>query len=170
MECGSISLASSSSSSNYHHIHNFSDDLLVQIFFFLSGTDLFQIERVNVLWNQALRQKDHIIWKNLTKLVWETIAFNRPNEINVLTKVGQLSLSLLKKSLVGIDLSFCVEKKDYQRVLLAKLLFYPVMLRELKGSDPRFAGKYLSMRYPDWSLNIPPFKASYFFARREIIR
>lgn len=159
-----------SSSQQYQRIQSFSDDLLFLIFAFLPAPDLLHAGRVNTLWHSIIEQKDELLYKHLTTLLWEGLSFNQAKEVNVLRKVEQLTLTALKRSLVGIDLSRCIEKKDFQRTLLAKLLFCNVMGRELKGEDARFKGKYLSMYYPDWSLEIPSYKASYYYTKNEITR
>eukprot|EP01040_Poterioochromonas_malhamensis_P014694 gene14694-16312_t len=159
-----------SSSQQYQRIQSFSDDLLFLIFAFFPAPDLLQVGRVNTLWHSIIEQKDELLYKHLTTLLWEGLSFNQAKEVNVLRKVEQLTLTALKRSLVGIDLSRCIEKKDFQRTLLAKLLFCNVMGRELKGEDARFKGKYLSMYYPDWSLEIPSYKASYYYTKNEITR
>jgi hypothetical protein len=85
-------------------------------------------------------------------------------------RIKELPLSKLKKSLRAIDLTRCVEKVDFQNMLLAKLLFARVMERELHGDDPRFRGKYMTMYYPEWSLRIGTMKASYLHAELQYLR
>jgi hypothetical protein len=161
-------------------INIFSDDLLLLIFIYLSADDLFQVDRINVLWHQILRNNDQMLFYPLINLVYNDsstpvsrlslVQYNKPKEYNIFTRIQQLSLSQIKKSLVGIDLSRCIEKRDYQRMLFSKLLFHGMMEHMLASDDPRFRGKYLSQYYPDWSLVIPVYKGSYLFHRNDITR
>ena len=157
-------------SSKSKYLASFSDDLLLLIFWYLNAKEIYRIEKVCSNWRKISRNHDTEIWKLLTEVEWKRIEFNIPQDVNVLRKIEKMSLSSLKKSLVGIDLSRCLEKKDFQRMVLAKVLFSSVMKKELGGDDPRFKGKYLSMFYPEWSLSISPFKASYIFTKHEVKR
>jgi hypothetical protein len=151
-------------------LSNLSDDLILQILLYLQAVELLQSEAVCATWRRVSRSYDSEVWKLFTEPEWRKVQINIPKEHKILTKNQMRSVNVLKKALVGIDLHRCVEKKDYQSMLLAKFLFLPIMERELAGDDLRFKGKYLSMYYPEWALTISPFKASYLYARKEINR
>jgi len=143
------------------------EDLLLIIFTYFDASTLFATNEVCTLWRKLSREQDGIIWKHVTKAEIERSSFNRPSEYNIRTRIENVKTAKLLRTLVGMDLSNYIEKHDFQQLLLAKLLFTKVMAKELKGSDKRFAGKYLSIHYPDWALRIPTWKASYLFTRLE---
>eukprot|EP01031_Cornospumella_fuschlensis_P027098 gene27098-32741_t len=121
---------------------------------------------------RIVKEYSDSIWLPAIHKTWNQLQWNAiPRDIyNLFERIKQLPISKLKKALVGIDLQRCVEKVDYQRMLLAHLVFNKHMKKELAGTDVRFAGKYLTRNYPEWSLRITSFKASYVFAVQEIQR
>lgn len=151
-------------------LNRFPEELLLLIFQYFDERDLLAAEDVCKYWRQIIYCHDEHFWKPLTKMLWSKIEINRPDELNLLHRVQSLNLTKLKKHLIYIDLTRCVEKRDFQRMLLAKLLFSKKMQKELSGSDARFKGRFLHIYYPDWSLTMGVFKASYFFAKREVVR
>jgi hypothetical protein len=90
--------------------------------------------------------------------------------MNVFNRIKKLSTIVLKKNLIFIDINRCVEKEDFQRQLLVKLAFHKIMLKMVVSDDDRFRGKYVRMFYPDWSLNIGYYKASYCIYKNEVKR
>ena len=136
------------------------EDILGSIFQYLTFPDLLHIEVVCAQWRGLCHALDSELWVPVVAKGWSQ-NINRPSELKLLGRIQSIPLSKLKKSLRGIDLTRCVEKVDYQKMLQAKLLFEKVMEEELKGEDVRFAGKYLSMYYPNWALTIAPMKASF---------
>lgn len=161
---------SSSSSQRRLSLRAVPDEVLKLIFQYCDEDTLLEIEETSMAWKKLCVAWDRDLWEPLTRAVWEPITVNRPSDICLKVRIGHLPTGRLLKSLRQIDLSRCVEKQDFQRMLLAKLLFEGRMQSELKGSDARFAGRYMSMNYPEWSLHIGAYKASYFFALREIHR
>lgn len=156
---------------NVISLSRFPEELLRLIFQYFDETDLLAAEDVCKYWKQLIYSHDEHFWKPLTESLWSSIEVNRPDELSVLQRIQSLNLAKLKKYLIYIDLTRCVEKRDFQRMLLAKLLlFAKKMQKELSGDDSRFKGRFLHIYYPDWSLTMGVFKASYFFAKREVLR
>ena len=83
----------------------------------------------------------------------------------LMDRIKKLSMMELRKALVGVDTSHCVEKPDYQKVLQAFLLFG---IKPMTERDLRVTRKGIT--YPDWALNINEAKATYFHATREAQR
>lgn len=143
------------------------DELLSIIFSYLDPLSLFHIELVCNVWRNVCRRNDALVWTLHVERESKNSPFNTPSELNIKKRIEELKMNRLLKGLVGIDLHRCIEKQDYQKMLVAKILFNNVMTRELKGEDIRFAGKYLSVFYPEWALQMQPWKSSFVFARLE---
>lgn len=139
---------------------------------YLDGLSMLCAENVSASWRLLATAYDQQLWQDGTSSLWGSLTWNRasPAIQNLFERIKMLPIGKLKRSLVGIDLSRCVEKVDFQRMLLTHLVFQKHMRKELAGTDPRYAGKYVTMRYPDWSLRIGPWKASFFFTARELRR
>jgi hypothetical protein len=148
------------------------ESVLVQVFQYLNGKSLLSVETVSCLWCQLCKLHEQQLWKHNLHRLWNMMLWNKLNEDMqyIYERVRTLPISKLKKMLVGIDLSRCVEKADYQRMLIAHLVFGYHMKKELVGSDPRFAGKFVTIYYPEWALRMGLYKASYAFAKREFKR
>lgn len=145
---------------------------LALIMSFLDGKSILSIEVCSPTCSRIAKEYSDGIWLPTVHQTWHKMQWNVISEdlYNLFERIKLLPISKLKKTLVGIDLQRCVEKIDYQRMLLAHLVFNKCMKKELAGTDVRFAGKYLTRNYPEWSLHIPFHKASYVFAVQEIQR
>jgi hypothetical protein len=143
------------------------DELLSIIFSYLDSLSLLRMELVSPLWCSVCRRNDELIWTHHVQSLTKHSPLNTPSELNIKKRIEQLKMNRLLKGLVGIDLHRCIEKQDYQSMLLAKLLFKNIMTKELKGEDSRFAGKYVSVYYPEWALQMQPWKSSFLFVRSE---
>lgn len=146
------------------------EEILRNIFQYCDPSSLLAIEETCTEWRSTCKKYDRDIWISHIEALWDRFTMNRPDNSSVLQRIAKLTTGKMIKMLRHIDLSRCVEKKDYQRMLFAKLVFERKMIKELGRSDPRFKGRYLSMYYPDWSLVIPEFKASYFYTRCDVER
>ncbi len=160
----SCAIPSSSSSCRTTNISSTPEDALLNIFQFCDPRTLLIIEIVSLHWRELCHSYDRELWSRHCIAAWGK-NLNKPSSVNVKDRIKELPLSKLKKSLRAIDLTRCVEKTDFQNMLLAKLIFGRVMERELHGDDVRFRGKYMTMYYPEWSLHMGIMKASYIHAR-----
>lgn len=152
-------------------MRNIPEELLELIFEYCEDPcSILAIEKTCKEWRGICYKFDRSIWEDRIKELWEKFEMNRPNDLSVLQRIAKLSTGKMIKMLRHIDLGRCIEKTDYQRMLFAKIVFEECLKRELGGEDPRFKGRYLSMYYPDWSLIVAPFKASYFYTVKEIQR
>jgi hypothetical protein len=71
----------------------------------------------------------------------------------------------IKKQLTRVDTTRCLEKAEYQRVLMAHLIF------TLRGVHPP-EGYFSRYRvfYPQWSLSMDEYKATYCHAKKGNIK
>jgi hypothetical protein len=145
-------------------------EIVKLIFAYLDPDSLLMVETVNWDCKRTVQKYDDDLWGELVRALWRNVVFNRPNEVNVLQRIKTLPLTILKHNLIHIDLKRCIEKQDYQRMLLAKLVFHEKMQKEVSGENPFYKGKYCSQFYPSWSLTIPIYKASYTFTAKELRR
>ena len=84
------------------------------------------------------------------------------SHVNTLSsRIKALPISALVRLLHRVDTSFCREKHEYQALVRSFITFG---LRR----DHTPAG--MKIRYPPWSLTLDERKATYFHARREILR
>lgn len=146
------------------------EDVLIQIFYFCDPATLLAVDETCKEWHSICTNHDKEFWSHHIDRLWKNFTINRPTEVSVFQRISNLTTVKMVKMLRYTDLSRCVEKVDYQRMLLAKLLFEKRMGKELVGTDSRFEGRFLSMYYPDWALTMPVFKASFYHARRDVIR
>lgn len=95
---------------------------------------------------------------------------NRAKEINLFDRVKKIPLKELKKALLGspeskdinlkkTDTTRCIEKEDWQRMLVASLIFNPRTSSRLSTNR----GSYL----PNWTLAMGDYKSSFFHNIRE---
>ena len=145
------------------------EEVLVIIWSYCDAPEIFSSELVCTSWRASIRSHHVEVWFKLVQRLWDSIP-NRPFEYDLTKRIQNLRLQALKKAIRGIDLTRCIEKSDFQQMLIAKLLFNKIMQRELAGEDPRFKGRYLTQYYPEWALKLAPTKASYVFAKREVER
>lgn len=111
-------------------IHQIPVNILAHIFHYLDGLSMMQVEQVSASWRRVCVAYDQLLWKSLTESLWlSRLEWNRPHADNqhLLDRIRRLSLSALKKGLVGVDVSRCIEKLDFQLALQAHLLFYPLL-------------------------------------------
>lgn len=74
-------------------------------------------------------------------------------------------MSFLKRALIKVDTSACLEKIDYQRALESRMVF-----RFLRSIDIPKGGQRSRLQFPEWHRQLGEYKASYYFALREARR
>jgi hypothetical protein len=136
-------------------------ELLTNIFEFLLPLELLNVAECSKLWFIAV-SKDKQLWEPHAKNIWNRFEFNKPDleNIDLLKRIKKIPLVTLKRFLMRIDLSRCIEKLDFQRMMLSKLLFQKKSL----------SNRSLRVYYPEWALKIGVFKASYFYSVKEVKR
>jgi len=136
-----------------------SEDLLSQIFAFFTPAELLLVSLVNRRWRRMETNNDGVEWNvHLTKF-WSSFNQNVPTSYLLLDRISNLSLTLIKRALFRVDTSRCVEKREYQRMLIARLLF--------NDRGTKRGGRVF---YPEWALRIGQHKASLFQAMKDMKR
>ncbi len=130
------------------------EDTLLSVFEFFDPQDVLSASECSRLW-QSITMKDKQLWEHHCKNVWSNVTVNCPNlsDICILSRIKQISLLQIKRALNRVDITRCIEKIDFQKMLLAKLLFGD---RSAEGSTA------LRIYYPEWALKIGVYKATYF--------
>jgi len=81
------------------------------------------------------------------------------------SRVNEISMSNLRKALIAVDVSRCVEKADWRAMLVAKIIFGDKPKQFAIGDD-----KLKKLYYPDWLLKLKDGKATYLHALKEAAR
>jgi hypothetical protein len=147
------------------------DDTTSKVFSFLHPSDLLMVELVSKHWKSVLAT-DADIYQYHSRAIWSKLIYNVPAEVDLFERVKQLSTKELKKLLVAVDISGCIEKSDYQRLALIHLLYLPCY-RPDSGIDYQICHKSVSSDkycYAPWATKISNAKASYYYAKREAKR
>jgi len=136
----------------------FHDDVIIIIFSFLHPKDLLSIESCCQRFKD-ISSSNNIIWIPHLERIWSRAIFNKPTTSFLLSeRIQSLSITSLKSTLKDVNTSSCIEKKDYQRAVFARLFFrnrnYPLCY-------PR------KLDLPTWSFTMNDYKASYYFSRQE---
>lgn len=135
------------------------EDSLTGAFTYFSPTELLSGSMCCRLWRN-ISMKDKQLWESLCVRLWETVIVNHPDieNIDLLSRIKNMSLIQIKRSLLRVDVTRCIEKNDFQRMMLAKLLF-----KDKSAKD----STALRIYYPEWALKIGVFKATYFHNARD---
>ena len=136
-----------------------SDDLLSHIFAFFTPAELLLVSLVNRRWRSIETNNEGIEWNVHLVKFWSSFSQNVPTSLLILDRINNLSLTLVKRALFRVDTTRCVEKREYQRMLIARLLFY--------DRGPKRGGRIF---YPEWALRIGQYKASLFHAMKDMKR
>ena len=135
------------------------DNILYKIFEYLTPESLVAIEKVgNKNW-LYICQNHNDLWRPHLDNIWSNIAINRPKNYLLSDRIKLLSIAQLKSALKNIVITECIEKSDYQKLLIAALF--------LRGRNYPIGFPYKT-RLPSWSLNMSLYKSSYYFARKEV--
>ena len=149
-----------SSTVNKKHIEHIGEDLLSHIFALLTPAELLLVSLVNRRWRRIETNNDGVEWNVHLIKFWSSFSQNVPDSFLLLDRINNnMSLTLIKRALSRIDTTRCVEKIDYQRMLIARLLF--------NEHGPKRDGK---VYYPEWALRIGQHKASFFHAIKDMRR
>jgi len=147
-------------------INDINLDVQYQIIDYLDHRDLLVVSAVYSAWNNIINNNnDNSVWKKFSDGVWEG-KYNRPSSSStLLDRIKVLSMADLKKQLQRVDTSRCLEKKEYQSMFLAHLLF------NLRSVSPP-SGHYTRYRcfYPQWSMKLDEYKATYYHAHKDFRR
>jgi len=81
------------------------------------------------------------------------------------SRVNDISMANLRKALIPVDVSRCVEKADWRAMLVAKIIFGDKPKQVAVGND-----KLKKLYYPDWALKLTDGKATYYHALKEAAR
>lgn len=139
----------------------------VTICSFLGPFDLMSLsETCKSFWLAARVAGD--VYLEFTLALWASRSFNVPHShkptshINTLSsRIKGLPISSLIRLLHRVDTSFCREKHEYQALVRSLLVF---------GLRRDHSPSGLKVRYPAWTHSLDERKATYFHARREILR
>ena len=119
------------------------DEILCQIFLFLSVEDLLTVPQVCRRW-KSTDSADALLWGPHVNNLWRNISVNRPNEIVLRERVKTIPLNSLLRALFRVDISRCVEKPDFHNMLIARLIFGD------RSPDKRMSRFF----YPEWALRL----------------
>ena len=155
--------------SNYENriVFPFEDYLLTQIFKFLSPLELLSATLCSSSWYLA-GSRDKQLWERHTQQLWSRDSnrlMNIPDidNLDIMNRIRKIPLTKLKHALLRVDITRCIEKQDFQKMLMTHLLFKD-------RPDLRNTG-HLRIYYPEWCLNrLGSFKATYFHNRRDLKR
>ena len=145
---------------NEKHIERcLSEDLLSNIFAFLTPVELLLVSLVNRRWRRIETNNDGVEWNVHLIKFWSSFNQNVPTSYLLLDRINNLSLTLVKRALFRVDTSRCVEKREYQRMLIARLLFH--------DRGPKRGRRVF---YPEWALRVGQHKATLFHAMKDMKR
>ena len=140
------------------------DDIIISIIKYLPVPDLLRATEISKQWYSAYLKDSKNIWEMHTNQVWieSKMTENIPHiEMSVLSRIKRLPLSVVRFNLQRVDVTRCIEKIDYQRMLLAYILF---------GGRSAVDSTRLRIYYPPWALQIDEHKATYFQSKRDAKR
>ena len=140
-------------------------DIHYQFIDYLNVDDLLIAAPVYSIWNNIINNSNNnSVWRKFSSVIWND-KYNRPSDSIILDRVKRLSMADIKKQLTRVDTSRCLEKREYQRMMIAHLLF------KLRGVTPP-SGHLTRYRcyYPQWSLTMDDYKATYFHAKTDFKR
>lgn len=150
------------------HLDLIGDEILHNSLTWLSPSELLGVYLLNKRISALIGRHDQDLWTNHVREVWRKTGWthNVPLDVCLLHRVkSQLSMIELKRTLLRVDTSRCLEKQDFQVMTAAFLLF------GLRGvNPPTNVKKSLKTYLPQWALEMGIFKASYFFALKETRR
>lgn len=131
-----------------------SDDVACILFEYLPPLDALHLGECSHQLLRLLSLRDRAIFEPLLRSLYQDKIYNVP-EGSLMQRIKALSISRLKRHLLDVPTSKCIEKIDFQRKLFGKLLFhYPF------GRIPR----------QKWPYHMSDWKASYFHAKRDLRR
>lgn len=136
-----------------------SDDLLYCIFSYFSVENIIQTGTVNKRWQGVLSRDEGALWIFFLDELWKDKSVNVPAVKTILDRIKALPLGLVKRALHRVDISRCIEKPDFQRMLIVRLLF-----------GERGPKKRCFCFFPEWALRMGQYKASYFEAKKDMRR
>jgi hypothetical protein len=120
------------------------DDILCQIFLYLSIEEILIAPLVCRRWKKNVDKKDEVLWNPYVLSLWENKVINQPSELVLRRRVQSLPLNLLKRALSRVDVSRCLEKPDFQNMLIARLIF----------GDRSPIKRQSRLFYPEWALHL----------------
>mmetsp|Transcript_25570 Transcript_25570/g.24449 ORF Transcript_25570/g.24449 Transcript_25570/m.24449 type:complete len:270 (-) Transcript_25570:113-922(-) len=127
------------------------DDLFCQIYMYASIDMLLIAPQINRKWKKNTDNKDAFLWEPSVSAFWVSKTYNQPSEKVLKERVKSLPLRSLKLALNRVDISRCVEKPDFQNMVIARLIF----------GDRSPIKRQALLYYPEWALHIGDYKASY---------
>ena len=140
------------------------DDIIISIIKYLPVPDLLRATEISKQWYSAYLKDSKSIWEMHTNQVWieSKMTENIPHiEMSLLSRIKRLPLFVIRFNLQRVDVTRCIEKIDYQRMLLAYILF---------GGRSAVDSTRLRIYYPPWALQIDEHKATYFQSKRDAKR
>ena len=130
------------------------DDIASIIFELLPTVDVLHLSECNQQLHRLLQLRDEAIFEPRFRELFSKKIFNVP-EGSLMHRIKSLSISCLKKHLLDVPTSKCIEKIDFQRKLFGKVLFqYP----------------YTRIPQQRWPYYMSDWKASYSHAKRNLRR
>lgn len=140
------------------------EDLLCLVLEYVHPTDLMEAESVSTLWWTCTR-RDQQLWERHCVGIWNDaeLTMNVPDleDINIMNRIRKIPLIQLKRALIRVDLTRCVEKIDFQRTFLAKILF---------GHRSAANSTALRAYYPEWAFKMGLYKCTYLYGVKERCR
>ena len=147
-------------------INDINIDIHYHIIDYLDYDNLLVVSAVYSSWNDIInRNTGNSVWRKFSDKVYDG-KYNRPlPSLSLLDRIKSLSMADLKKQLRRVDTSQCLEKKEYQHMMMAHVLF------TLRGTTPP-NGHFTRSRcyYPQWSIRMDEFKATYYHAHKDFRR
>lgn len=137
------------------------DDIIINIITYLPVQDLLRAIEISKQWFSAYLKDSKRIWEMHSNQLWleSKMIVNIPHyDTTLLSRIKKVPLSVMKFNLQRVDISRCIEKIDYQKMLLAYILF---------GGRYAIDSTKLRIYYPQWALEIEDHKATYFFSKRD---
>lgn len=128
------------------------EDLKIKIILLLDAKELLRISESTREWNR-LTHMDDIVWMPLALSVWKKISFNSTSR-SLLTRIKDLGIADLKKSLSRVDCLDCTEKSEFQRRCLAYMTFLDKLRKTAQSSY--YTSRYITL--PEWAMRIGEWK------------
>ena len=135
------------------------EDCWIKALGFLDARELVVAEECCSSWKNFISRGN--LWRYLLEKHLLSIHVNVPSSGLLMERVKVLSMSTLRKALSRVSTRGCIEKGDFERILVARLF--------LRGRNYPEQIPYKTT-IPDWCLAMNPYKSGYYFLLQEAKR